>query len=121
MMPTSDATASHEQPAADSARVASADQGPLCAREIFRRNLVILTQRAGISQTKLAEMTGLYQTQLSTVFRGLLSVRIDTAEKIASALGVSLSAMFIAPSERDYEVLVQARQPRHRAKKTLAV
>lgn len=48
---------------------------------------------AGLSQTQLAELTGLSQPQIATMERPNSNPTIDTLKKIAEALGVGLSAV----------------------------
>lgn len=48
---------------------------------------------AGLSQTQLAELTGLSQPQIATIERPNSNPTIDTLKKIAEALGVRVSAV----------------------------
>lgn len=48
---------------------------------------------AGLSQTQLAELTGLSQPQIATIERPISNPTIDTLKKIAEALGVRVSAV----------------------------
>lgn len=45
---------------------------------------------AGVSQTKLAELTGLHQSNINRVLSGKYSPELDTFLKIAGALGLRL-------------------------------
>ena len=44
----------------------------------------------GIEQKKLAELTGLSKSTISTYMRGVNKISIENLQKIADALGVSL-------------------------------
>ncbi len=64
--------------------------------ELVRR----LRSEQGYSQEEFAFRVGLHQTYVSSVERGERNVTIGTADKIARALGTSLSELF-AELERD--------------------
>lgn len=50
----------------------------------------------GLSQEKLAELSGCHPTYIGQVERGEKNATLDSIEKIASAMGVSLcSALFL--------------------------
>ncbi|MFL6274511.1 MAG: helix-turn-helix domain-containing protein [Blastocatellia bacterium] len=53
----------------------------------------------GISQEKLAERAGLHRTYVADIERGIRNVSIENVEKLAGALGITISALFV-----DYEV-----------------
>jgi len=53
----------------------------------------------GLSKEALAQRAGLHQTYIGLLERGLRNPTIDTANSLARALGVSLSAM-IAEAEK---------------------
>ena len=48
----------------------------------------------GLSQEKLAELSGCHPTYIGQIERGEKNATIESIEKIASALGVSLSRLF---------------------------
>lgn len=48
----------------------------------------------GLSQEKLAELSGCHPTYIGQVERGEKNATLDSIEKIASAMGVSLSKLF---------------------------
>ncbi len=54
----------------------------------------------GYSQEEFSFRAGLHQTYVSSVERGERNVTIGTADKIARALGITLSSMF-SELERD--------------------
>ena len=47
----------------------------------------------GISQEKLADLADLHRTYVSSVERGERNVTLETIEKLAKALGVSMSEL----------------------------
>lgn len=54
----------------------------------------------GISQEELADRAGLHRTYLGDVERGVRNITLVSAEKIAAALGVRLSALLECADER---------------------
>lgn len=66
------------------------------ARLILARNLRLARKNVGISQRKLAEITGVSQSHISQIEHGLHSVAVDTVEKLAMTLGISVSSLFDA-------------------------
>lgn len=48
----------------------------------------------GLSQEKLAELSGCHPTYIGQVERGEKNATLESIEKIASAMGVSLSKLF---------------------------
>lgn len=48
----------------------------------------------GLSQEGLADLCGLHRTYIGTIERGEKNVTIETANKLAKALGVKLSHLF---------------------------
>jgi transcriptional regulator with XRE-family HTH domain len=58
--------------------------------ELVRR----LRQEKGYSQEELSFRVGLHQTYISSVERGERNVTIQTADRIAKALGTRLSDLF---------------------------
>jgi ribosome-binding protein aMBF1 (putative translation factor) len=63
---------------------------PPSARLIFSGNVRALRLERGISQEKLAELTGLHRTYVGSVERGERNVSIDNMDRFAKALGVEL-------------------------------
>lgn len=59
----------------------------------FGARLRELRESTGRSQEQLADEAGLHRTHISLIERGQRSVRIETLERLAVALGVSLSEM----------------------------
>jgi transcriptional regulator with XRE-family HTH domain len=65
---------------------------PLATRvgAIIRR----LRLEAGLSQEAFADLCGLHRTYVGCVERGEKVITIETANKIAGALGISLAQLF---------------------------
>jgi transcriptional regulator with XRE-family HTH domain len=63
-------------------------------RRIVARNLVRLRRARGFTQEKLAVAAGVRQAQISEIEAGKISVRIDSLERIAQALGVPFAELF---------------------------
>jgi transcriptional regulator with XRE-family HTH domain len=53
-----------------------------------------LRSAAGFSQEAFADRCGLHRTYIGTIERGEKSVTIETAAKLAAALGLTLSQLF---------------------------
>ena len=61
----------------------------------FGRLVRRLRTERGYSQEEFSFRVGLHQTYVSSVERGERNVTIGTADKIARALGTTLSSMFL--------------------------
>ena len=63
--------------------------------------MAIKTQRAslGISQEELAHRAGLHRTYVSDLERGVRNPSVDSVEKLARALELSVSKLFERASE----------------------
>lgn len=59
----------------------------------FGKKLRSTRNKKGISQEKLADLAGLHRTYISSVERGERNVTIETVEKCAKALGVSMGKL----------------------------
>ena len=53
-----------------------------------------LRAKSGYSQEVLADRAKLHRTTMSEIERGVSNVSVDIAERVAKALGVSLSQLF---------------------------
>lgn len=60
-----------------------------------------LRMKKNISQYKLAEITGLSQSQLSKIENGKRSIKDNESIKIASALNVSAQELFFNEGEKE--------------------
>ena len=58
---------------------------------------------AGLSQEKLAELSGCHPTYIGQLERGEKNATIESVERIASALGISLSKLFEKLGEQGYD------------------
>ena len=58
---------------------------------------------AGLSQEKLAELSGCHPTYIGQLERGEKNATIESVERIAFALGISLSKLFEKLGEQGYD------------------
>lgn len=74
-------------------------------KRLFGLRVHSLRRRAGLTQDQLAEAIGKSLDTVSNIERGISSTRIETMDRIASVLGVSLAELFEldAPVSRDKE------------------
>lgn len=63
------------------------------ARGIFAENLRKARHAKGLSQEDLAELARLHRTYVGSVERAERNVSIDNMERLAAALGVSLTLL----------------------------
>lgn len=63
--------------------------------ERFGRNLKRARKAAGLSQEAAAFRAGLHRTEIGLLERGERTPRIDTAAKLAGALGVSAAELLV--------------------------
>lgn len=70
----------------------SSPANPLAAR--FGRNLAAARRRSGYSQEEAAVRASLHRTEIGLLERGERLPRIDTAIKLAGAVGVSCEELF---------------------------
>lgn len=62
-------------------------------RRIFAAQVRRLRTERGLSQERLAELTGLHRTYVGSVERGERNISIDNIERLAHALGVSAAEL----------------------------
>lgn len=70
------------------------------AAENFRRYLEREMEERQLSQSQIAEMSGVYQSNLSALLAGKRGLSFDTAERIAVALDLPLETMIADPSRQ---------------------
>ncbi|MBI3850228.1 MAG: helix-turn-helix transcriptional regulator [Verrucomicrobia bacterium] len=63
------------------------------ARRIFAENLRKARLAKGLSQEDLAELANLHRTYVGSVERAERNVSIDNMERLAAAVGISLSSL----------------------------
>ena len=61
---------------------------------IFANNVKYYRQILGISQEKLAEISGLHRTYISDIERQKRNISIDNIERIANALNIEPALLF---------------------------
>ena len=64
------------------------------ARLRFAHAMRRLRQEKGLSQEKLAELTGLHRTYIGSVERGERNISVDNMDAIAHALGQDIAQFF---------------------------
>ena len=60
----------------------------------FAENLILLRRRSDLSQQKAAERSGLHQTEVSLLERGLRLPRLDTIVKLSGAVEAEPCELF---------------------------
>jgi transcriptional regulator with XRE-family HTH domain len=60
-----------------------------------------LRSEAGLSQEAFADRCGLHRTYMGCIERGEKTITIETADKVARALGLTLSQLFKALEDDD--------------------
>lgn len=65
----------------------------------FGIRLRILRKQAGITQEKMAALTGLSIESISNIERGIFGPKFDNLEKIAETLKVPVKELFQFPEE----------------------
>ena len=65
---------------------------PVDVNRVFAENISRLRQERGLSQEALADKAGLHRTYIGAVERGERNITLRNANRIAEALGVSLSS-----------------------------
>jgi transcriptional regulator with XRE-family HTH domain len=70
------------------------------ARITFATNVRRARVQLGISQEKLAELSGLHRTFVSSVERGERNISVDNMERVASALKIKLATLLTPPPQQ---------------------
>ena len=60
----------------------------------FGASVLSLRKRRGMTQAELSQRVGLQRTYISELERGKRNVSLKNAERLADALGVSVSSLF---------------------------
>lgn len=60
----------------------------------FGESIRRLRRKAGLSQERLADLCDIHRTYVGFIERGEKTVTIETASKLATALGLTLSELF---------------------------
>lgn len=66
------------------------------AMEALRVNLIVARARAKISQVELGEMASVSRPTISRIERGTTHVSVDVVQRLADALGTSVSELFLS-------------------------
>lgn len=64
-------------------------------KKIFGKQIRALREANNISQEKLADLCGLHRTYISDVERGERNISIENIKKIADALNIKISDLFV--------------------------
>lgn len=72
-------------------------------RALVAWNLKKLRTERGISQERLAADAGIDRAYLSEIERQLGNASVDLLDRLASVLGVSVSAFFVLPEQGEAE------------------
>lgn len=62
-------------------------------RQVLARNIRNLRLAQGLSQERLAELSGMHRTYVGSVERGERNISIDNVEALAVALGVRVATL----------------------------
>lgn len=65
------------------------------ARQIFAENLREERLNRGLSQERLADLSGLHRTYVGSVERGERNISIDNMERLAMALRVNITDLLV--------------------------
>ncbi|QKE76208.1 helix-turn-helix transcriptional regulator (plasmid) [Arthrobacter citreus] len=68
--------------------------------KLFAKNIKIYRTKNGYSQEKLADLSQLHRTYISSVERSQRNITLENAEKIANALNIPLYKLLL-PLEED--------------------
>ena len=71
--------------------------------KVFGNNLRWYRLQKGLSQEKLAELSGLHRTYISSIERNRRSISLENIQRIADALEIETSNLFIDNDNRERE------------------
>lgn len=71
--------------------------------KVFGNNLRWYRLQKGLSQEKLAELSGLHRTYISSIERNRRSISLENIQRIADALEIETSILFIDNDNRERE------------------
>ena len=63
-------------------------------REIFSKNVIYWRKKRGLTQSELADKSGLNRVYISNVENGVKNITVDSMEIFVNALGVPVSELF---------------------------
>lgn len=66
---------------------------------VFANNLKRYRKEKGLSQEKIADMSGLHRTYISAIERRKRSISLENVQKIADALEIDTYLLFISNAE----------------------
>lgn len=69
-------------------------------RKLLGERIRQLRKAQGLTQEVLAERTGLHNTYIGAIERGERNPSLESCQRIATKLGLSLSELLVFPSER---------------------
>lgn len=70
-------------------------------RALVAWNLRRIRSQKGVSQERLADEAGVDRTYVGTLEREEASASVDILDRLADALGVELSALFVTPTANE--------------------
>lgn len=73
------------------------------ARKLLAKKLRVLRFLRGWSQERLAEISGLHRTYISSIERAERNISLDNIEKLANAFSVPVRELLIAPDPAKLE------------------
>ena len=65
------------------------------SRKLLSENLIVERARAGLSQTALAEATGVTRQTISEIERAATNATVDLLDKISDALDIPIEQLFV--------------------------
>ncbi len=75
--------------------------------KLFGERVRLLRRQKNYSQERLSELAGLHPTYIGQVERAEKKCTIETANRIAAALGCTLSELLAEPTETEQKVMLE--------------